>query len=83
MAYVVTKQLLFDPAFLTNEESSDLERFIEKLIIDGYVDMTHPAWVAWFAGAGFDERQQLLTYSTVFPQRALLSIINFCHTKLD
>lgn len=83
MAYVITDKLLFNPKELTKEEASDLELFIEKVIIDGYVDMSHPAWVAWFTAAGFNESQQLLVYSTVFPQRALLSVIGYCHTKID
>ena len=83
MSYIITDKLLFNPVELTKNEASDLELFAEKIIIDGYIDMNHPAWVAWFKSAGFNENQQLLVYSTVFPQRALLSVINFCHIKID
>lgn len=84
MAYIVNaNDLMFDPEQLTNDESRELELFGESIILQGYVDMEHPAWLAWVSVSGHDDRQRLLTYSTVFPQRVLLSVIKRAKVRID
>jgi hypothetical protein len=69
------KTLLFED--LEEESAKELERIALDLVLRGKVCWEHPAWTAWWTTAGLDERQALLTISTVFSIRSLLSLLYF------
>jgi len=82
MYQVDPKTLLFTNN-LTWEEAKDLYQFCHRIVLEGYVNMEHPAYKEWIGTFAKNEntdeavRQALLTYTIVFPQRALLSLVQF------
>jgi hypothetical protein len=76
MSYRVNKTtMLFDD--LDKTEASDLKIIVEDLVLRGTSCWKHEAFTSWYKTCGFDERQTLLMMATAFPQRALLSLVNF------
>jgi len=75
MSYRVrTDTLLF--VDLTNEEAKQLQTDVEALILKGERGpINSTAFKMWSIACGYPEDQELLMYSTVYPQRALLSIL--------
>lgn len=69
------KTMLFEE--LTEEQAYQLHLLGQRIVLDGYVDMQHPAFLAWTEAAQYDEDQKLLVYATAFPQRVLLSVCRF------
>jgi len=65
--------LLFDD--LNDEEAWALACFVRKIVIDGHIDLEHEAYRAWTAGAHLASTP-LLVYTVLFPQRALLSLVD-------
>jgi len=73
MSYRINDQHLFDD--LTDEEAQDLEEFATEIVLQGRVDVAHPAFVIFKQAIGVENVKQMLIYSTSFPQRALLSLL--------
>ena len=71
--HVDSKTLLFDD--LTKHEATALYDFVNKLVMEGFVNCQHPAFVSWLAAARMEDHRALLVYSTAFPQRALISMV--------
>jgi hypothetical protein len=86
MSYEVDSTTLLFKPYMNHEEMQELKDLCRNIVLEGYTDMGHPAYVAWLeawmksANVDADQfgrpRQALLTYSIVFPQRALLSMVN-------
>lgn len=51
MSYHIEKMMFVD---LTDNEAEDLTNLATKIVRQGYVDLTHPAFVAW--SSDYDER---------------------------
>lgn len=75
MSYRVrTDTLLF--VDLTDEEAKQLQTDMEALILKGERGpINSTAFKMWSAVCRYSEDQELLMYSTVYPQRALLSLL--------
>ena len=69
------KTLLF--VDLTEGEARDLATFVTDLVLNGHTNMQHPAFKSWYEAHGLRPGQDILVYSTSFPQRALLSIVRY------
>lgn len=74
-----TKTQLFEE--LTAVEETILERDIKNLVLTGdrnFSPVTKEMFDSWCEALGYkEERQKLLLLATAFPQRALLSIVNY------
>jgi hypothetical protein len=54
-----------------------ITQFCEEIMAGQLPDVT-PAWVEfWFDSVGIPRSQRLLAYATIFPQKALLSVVWF------
>lgn len=72
--YVDPKTLLFED--LSESESVALVGFAESIMFGPGMESVGGALIeAWMKAGGFDDHQRLLIISTVFPGRALLSVI--------
>lgn len=60
---------------LNAEESDDLLVLARSIVLQGFVDIEHPAFVAFKCATNIDNCRQMLAYSTVFVQYALLSVL--------
>jgi hypothetical protein len=61
---------------LTPDEVAKLRAAAEKCVLTGEITMDFRCFFeTWRKALGYDDRQELLLMSIVFPQRALLSII--------
>jgi hypothetical protein len=70
------KNLLFEG--LTRQERDELLKVVEGIILHGLMPKVDNVFAReWMKVAEYSERQWLLTMSTSFPQRALLSIVYF------
>lgn len=68
------KTLLFEG--MTPEDCDVVRQVAEGIIFNGTTPWPYPEWLAkWFKAGKFDENQSLLVISTVFPQRALVSVL--------
>jgi hypothetical protein len=76
MSYSVNRKTLLFEA-LTEGEAHQLYVLGYRIVMDGHVDMGHPAFLAWAEAAEYDERQKLLVYVTAFPQRLLVSVCRY------
>lgn len=66
-----TDMLAYD---LSTTECQDLIVEMQRLVLNGEVDMNSPFFRAWITATEYDGRQTLLLYSTAYPQRMLLSV---------
>lgn len=64
---------------LTEDEIHDMISLAEDIVNRGKVDWDNKIWVEWRKSLCYDDRQALLTYSTVFPQRLLLAVSRRLH----
>ncbi len=74
--HVDPQTLLFTE--MTDDELADLRLLAESIVLQGETAYGHPLFDAWCAVAGYSDphdSRKLLVMSTVFPQRALLSIL--------
>jgi hypothetical protein len=62
---------------LTLGEATDLYFLARAIILHGNSAHGHPLFEAWCEALEYEDRQRLLVMSTVFPQRALLSVIRY------
>lgn len=70
------KNLLFEG--LTRQERDELLKVVEDITLHGLMPKVDNVFAReWMKVAEYSERQWLLTMSTSFPQRALLSIVYF------
>ncbi len=61
---------------LTVDERAEVYQVSKALILEWKVPHPYPEWLeAWMRVGKFDERQRLLVLGTIFPARALLSLI--------
>lgn len=61
---------------LASDEKEEIYRATKELVLKGVVPHPYPKWLEkWMQVGKFDERQRLLVLSTVFPARALLSLL--------
>lgn len=69
-----TVNMLFEE--LTAQERADLESRVYDLIIHGEgTPSEDPYFAAWCDALGFSSYNRLLVYTTVYPQRAALSLL--------
>lgn len=55
MSYSVdSKTLLFTD--LSMSESKELTAFVSRIVLEGFIDMQHPAFLAWTEAGKFDDR---------------------------
>lgn len=75
MSYNVSHTMLFDD--LTESEAAALKREIEDLVIIGISASGSPAFEAWWKAthAHLPDTNRLLIMATVYPARALLSLL--------
>lgn len=81
MSWIVNPQTL-EFETLNEEERRTLLSFCTNIVREGFVNGDHPAYVAWIQAARSEERysimmapaSSILIYSTVFVQKALLSV---------
>jgi hypothetical protein len=74
MSYTVDPKTMLFTNEMTWPEAKDLHHLVEGIVMNGTHDFRHEAYLAWKEACKLDERQELLMYSIVFPQRALLSL---------
>ena len=68
------KTMLFEE--LTDIEKQGLLNISEKIVLKGEIPPQNNIYVSfWMKSLGYTDEQFLLLISTVFPQRALLSLI--------
>lgn len=80
MSYRVNPEtMLFDD--LNEDEAIEVEFVARGIVLLGKADLNHQAFVAWAKAANYDDRQALLVYATAFPQRALLSVLDYFRKK--
>lgn len=61
---------------LTDAEAETLLLNMKGIMMHGHLQLwDDPFFQMWREATGFDERQILMVYSTVYPQRALLSLL--------
>lgn len=73
MARVDPTTLLFED--LTDEEATALTTLAERIMFGPGLTQTEPLFETWMEAGGFAGEQRLLVMATVFPARALLSIV--------
>lgn len=73
MARVNTSTLMFED--LTDDEADSLTRLAESIMFGPGLTQTEPLFETWMETSNFDARQRLLVMATVFPARALLSVL--------
>lgn len=59
---------------ISDVERADIVQLCEDIILHGKVDWNHPIAKQWLDVCAPDDRHKLLLYSTVMPQRLLLSL---------
>lgn len=69
--------LEFDLSTANTEEQKSLLDLALRGVREGYVNIDHPAFIAWVEAGNFDSTQGLLCYSTVFMQKVLISFISY------
>jgi len=72
--YVDPASLLFQD--IPSDMREEMFRVAEEIVLAGDLPHPQPDWVTmWFEAGGFDERQRLMVFSTVFPVRVFLSLL--------
>lgn len=62
---------------MSREDRAAVMNVVLDIMNKGRTPWPYPEWLSdWFKAGNFDEHQSLLVISTVFPQKALLSILN-------
>jgi len=67
---------------LTQVEADTLCNLAENVVVHGTVPC-HPLTDEWFRICGFTETYKILIWSSVFPARALLSVVCFYKKQLE
>ena len=60
---------------MTQAEAREVEEVASKVILEGGVPVDHPILKEWLEVCGFSDHRALLVMCTVFPGRALLSVL--------
>lgn len=74
----------FDPKDLTVFEVETLKQVAQDIVLRGEQShVNNEPFRIWCEAAGHDDRQRLLMYGVVFPQRIMLCIIDWLEEVLD
>lgn len=77
MYKVAPKTLEFDLSVSDTEEKDSLLELAKRGVREGFVNVEHPAFIAWMEAGNFDKTQGLLCYSTAFMQKVLVSFVDY------
>lgn len=81
MAHVDPATLLFTD--LSDEDAAHLTDLAYRLLFSSGLTQEEPLVEVWMKAGGFDNRQRLLMLATVFPARALYSVLRRTGRDLD
>lgn len=70
----VVKNLNYDVDQLTLADVEEMKELAINICLNGFADVTQPIFVDWCMCSGLDDRQGLLMYGLVFPQRLLIAV---------